>query len=689
MDPRDRESILQDLASEDGEIRRLAVERLALLPTAEALQHLVARLGDSDWRVRKAAVERLATHAEPAVACRSLVAALADGENPGRRNAALEALVRSGPVATPILLEATASPDPDVRKQVVDALAGVADPASAARLTALLADPDANVRGAAADALGALGRPDAAPALLAAVREDGERLVRLSALRALARIEHPAAPGALETALSDSLLRPAALTLLGWSDHPEAAEVLLKGLASGSRASAEASMAALLRLLARLESGDAQLLAARIREAARATPALVEQALARLAQGDLATRLSLVQFLGLLADERVVEPLVRAGRDEALAEMVLATLESLGDVAEGALATRFAHLEADERALACELFGRGSAPKGRDCLLEALVDPDPLLRATAARSLGRRRDAGALEALVSRFEAETAEGEELELLAEAIVAVASPRAGGSRELARRAARLLAEGISETSEEHRSATARVLGQLGGAGDSEELALLLSDPSEAVRRAAVEGLAQLAGEALPEPLRLACADEAPSVRIAAAAALAGSRDPLALDFLERLAADEDATVRGAALRAVGALEARGGDAAGRRLALLEAGAAEGGAVAMAALEALRSLGDPRALPVAERLLEAEAPELARAAVACIGRVGALPDVERLAPLLEHPAWAVRAETVAVLAERGVRRAVPALLRRLEGERDDFVREALLRALERLES
>jgi hypothetical protein len=38
--------------------------------------------------------------------------------------------------------------------------------------------------------------------------------------------------------------------------------------------------------------------------------------------------------------------------------------------------------------------------------------------------------------------------------------------------------------------------------------------------------------------------------------------------------------------------------------------------------------------------------------------------------------------------VLAERGVRRAVPALLRRLEDERDEFVREALLRALERLE-
>ena len=96
MEARERESIQRDLASADDELRRLAVERLALLPAAEVIPELIARLGDPSWRVRKAAVERLAASPEPGRACDSLLAALADGENPGRRNAALEALAEDG-----------------------------------------------------------------------------------------------------------------------------------------------------------------------------------------------------------------------------------------------------------------------------------------------------------------------------------------------------------------------------------------------------------------------------------------------------------------------------------------------------------------------------------------------------------------------------------------------------------------
>ena len=691
MDARDRDSILQDLASADDELRRLAVERLGLLPAAESIPHLVACLGDESWRVRKAAVERLAASADPARAGGLLVSALADGENPGRRNAALEALVRCGSAVLPALLEATSSADPDVRKQGVDALIGIADPSSAGRLSELLSDPDANVRGAAADALGTIGRPETAPALLRAVRGERERLVRLSALRALARMEHPVAAGELSGALADALLRPAALSLLGWSDDPGAAELLLKGLASGSRAGGEAAMEALLRLAGRLPASEGEQLAARARETALGVPEVVERAVARLAEADLPTRLTLVQFLGLLRSEQVVLPLLRAGRDEALTEVVLATLESFGPLAESVLDARSESLDADERVLACELFGRGSTGAGRRRLLEALVQADPMLRAAAARALARRRDPEALEALVRRFEEEAAEegdGEELELLADAIAAIAGPESGAGDGIAGRAARMLAARLPEASEAYRGAAARVLGRLGDSEDGGGLGLLLSDPSPGVRRAAVEGLARLARDVLPEPLRLALADEAPAVRIAAAAALARSSDARALGDLERLASDEDAAVRAAALRAAGALQPRGDDALARRLALLERGAAEGGPAAMAALEALRALGDPRAVGVAARLLESAAPELVRAAVACLGRVAEGRELELLIPPLGHESWAVRAEAIRVLAERGVHKAVPALLRRLDAERDEFVREALLRALERLE-
>jgi HEAT repeat protein len=60
----------------------------------------------------------------------------------------------------------------------------------------------------------------------------------------------------------------------------------------------------------------------------------------------------------------------------------------------------------------------------------------------------------------------------------------------------------------------------------------------------------------------------------------------------------------------------------------------------------------------------------------------------ELEALIPLLGHESWAVRAEAIRILGERGVQKAVPPLLRRLEDERDEFVREGMLRALERLE-
>jgi len=52
------------------------------------------------------------------------------------------------------------------------------------------------------------------------------------------------------------------------------------------------------------------------------------------------------------------------------------------------------------------------------------------------------------------------------------------------------------------------------------------------------------------------------------------------------------------------------------------------------------------------------------------------------------VSHRDWTVRSEAIQVLADRAVAKAVPAILRRLETEQDDFVREVMLRALDRLE-
>jgi HEAT repeat protein len=118
------------------------------------------------------------------------------------------------------------------------------------------------------------------------------------------------------------------------------------------------------------------------------------------------------------------------------------------------------------------------------------------------------------------------------------------------------------------------------------------------------------------------------------------------------------------------------------------LLERGVFDGGPVALAALEGLRALGDPRGAGVAARLLDAEAPELVKAAVACIGGCAELPRLEQLVPLIAHSHWTVRAEVARVLGEREAGHARAALAEQLRTEPDDFVREVIHVALEQLE-
>ena len=221
----------------------------------------------------------------------------------------------------------------------------------------------------------------------------------------------------------------------------------------------------------------------------------------------------------------------------------------------------------------------------------------------------------------------------------------------------------------------------------------MALLLKDPSAHVRRAAVDALVALdAGDAAAEPLRLALADEAPAVRIAAADALGASARPGVIEDLAGCADDEDARVRAAALRAIGlACRAHPGR---RRARIARADSSKPRSrdepfVALAAVEVLQRLGGVAPARMAALLARSE-PEILRAERVRVHRprraiVAAL---EPLVSLVSHADWSVRAEAIEVLADRGVVKAVPAILRLLETEQDEFVRDAILRALERLE-
>jgi HEAT repeat protein len=468
----------------------------------------------------------------------------------------------------------------------------------------------------------------------------------------------------------------------------------VKGLTSAARSSREAAMEALVGIASQTAPGEERALAERLRESTH-DASFLSDALERLRSAPLTTRLVLVQFLGLLGRADCVVPLLEASADEALAELATNALATEGAVAEAALEGAWAQLDDGARLRACALLARTSGAAGEGLLRRSLGASDPRLRATAARALAQRRSAAALPALVSALALATA-AEPVDLAGEADEAAALEAAigtlveGSATPLGDRAAALLEAQAEGAAEGFRLANARLLGRFGSAHHVAHVELLLSDESAAVRRAAVEALARLA-PARVEPLRCALADEAPLVRAGAAAALAASGDPAAVADLAALGEDGDPRVVAAALRAL-AIWARavGSEPARERaLLLLSVGLANGGMSALAAIDALATLGGPDAVALACAALGSPDPEVVEAAVACVGRHGSRDDLGRLLDYLGHPHWSVRARTVQVMQERRHVRAMPSILRHLEAERDEFVREAALAALRTLES
>jgi HEAT repeat protein len=695
FDNRDRKSVLRDLLDEDEEVRRLAVERVAALPIDEAIPRLVERIGDSSWRVRKAAVERLVACSETTRVVDALIVALGDGENTGRRNAAVEALADCGSRAVPQLVAAMESLDPDVRKLVVDALAGIGDPRSAPALIEVLDDPDANVRAAVSDALGAIGGEDAARALQkVAIREGEEQLVRFSALHAMAALDVPIRARDLAPVLNDAVLRPAGLALLGRVDDDEAVTVLLKALSSHSRSVREAAIGSLLRTLSGVDGAHSDVLVARIREAAQASPLVVGSAVDRLTDANLPTRLMFVQFLGLVRAEEAVVPMLLAAQDEALSQIALANLESLGELAETAIDAAWSELDTDARTEACVLYGRMGEEASAARLLAALEDPSPELRNAAARSIGQRGLTGALPLLMHRLESAAEDDdfeseEEIALLTEALVGLTKPKPDSDPEITEHAISFLTSSLEGAAEAVRLAIATVIGRIGRHHDAQVVEFLLKDPSPLVRRAAVDALARLDPGTAAESLRLAFADEASIVRIAAAGALGASQNEGVIDALRCLADDEDPDVRAAAVRSVGLrfIASRDEEHQSLVVELIDTALDDEAVVALAAIDTLRDMGGPVA-EHALRILDRAEPELVQEAVRCLGAHGDASCLESLLPLVSHPDWTVRAETIQVLSDRGVAKGVPPILRRLEAEQDDFVRDTILRALDRFE-
>jgi HEAT repeat protein len=671
--------------SGDEEARRAAVA--ALTGGDDALAQLVEALGDESWRVRKEAALRAASWADPARAVAALVAALAEPENVGRRNAAVEGLARLGERAVMPLLEALVG-RPEHRKLIVDTLGMIRDRRAVAPLGALLDDPDPNIRAATAEALGMIGGGEAETLLLGALAQ-GELLLSLASIEALNRLQAVLPRLQLEALLGTPVLKPSVLGALGHTRDPAAAQPLLHHLADASRAVREAATAALHHLHLSLDEAGRRLVA----DSLAALPPQAEPMLVQaLLEASPPLRRAAGSLLGLAGRASAAPPLALALGDEEVQDVAALALIRIGPPAMAPLAAMLAGADGPFRAaiyrLLPELGPLSPTVDARmqQLLIGGLTDEDAEAASAAARALGESGGVPALAPLVAAL----ARAATAEAAVQALTRLGVRRPEETRELIR------ARGFTGADAPH---LCRVLGACGRLEDGPLLLSLLRADAPALRGAAAESLAVLGGSAETEDaLCFALADEAAEVRLAAARALARFPSSRTAAALQGAAADAEPTVRAAAVRALGtrrtpsAVEAlralvrsTDGAVAVHALEALAAGERAAGPAASAApsdeevvLEALRR-DDAEVVKAALHLL---AERFRAAAAEAAGPEG--PPLAAVIRALEDARWDVRRAAAAALAAHDGPAAREALRARGRVEDDAMVREVIHAAL-----
>jgi len=369
----------------------------------DKLQH------SADPWVRKWAAESLCGRGETRVVA-PLVSALKDN-NPEVRVAAANSLgqVKDARAVEP-LIAALLDNDLTVRRAVISALGEIRDARAGTPLLAALKDDDTRVRRTAARAFGMIKFVQAVEPLIALLN-DKEPEVRVAAAKALGSLNDPRAIEALIVALKDDdfyVLRAAgvALNRLNYqptTDEQRAALFVAAGkwdeivpsrrdLRSGRRPQ---NTAPLVSDQQRDEEIKLQKLAVK--------PLLV--ALNSHRHGDDGVRMQAAETLGKIKDERAVEPLVTALKDNELRVRRAAALVLSEFHDTRAIGPLIQTLRRDDWGYwsTMEALAKIGAP-ALDSLATLLQDSDQKMRLLAIRALRKIQDARTPDLLASALE---------------------------------------------------------------------------------------------------------------------------------------------------------------------------------------------------------------------------------------------------------------------------------------------
>jgi HEAT repeat protein len=487
-------------AAQPASVRAAAISTLGYLRSAAATPSLGEILSANDTgELRKAALQALAMIGGDETVG-PLRLALSHPDSAVRRDAVGLAGLRGDTAAVPALATiADADLDEGVRVTALQTLA-VLDPGDhlhrvLTTVQELAHDPSPAIRQEALATLGVLGGKLSGEALLRLIRRDEDPDVRLAVAYAMPKLFRERDRETIERALvsatgegNPQAVREAAIWALGEIGGPTAERTLHRAL----NEKLETVRAAAAEGLGKIKSAEAiPRLAAILRED---TPTV---------------KVAAINALGAIGDPRGFDSLFAALKDEDVyvrgaAEKALQMIKSQPQpkLFEPQLKDRSPAV----RLAAIQQLSQSASPAVVPALIARLADDDFHVRQAAIQGLGRHSDAASLRAIIQALDDPNF------LMRQGAAAVLG--AIGSRE----AGQALSLHTKDPSGAVRSQVLRSLNDLGSA-DLQLFLAAAEDPDAAVRLVAAEALVGFAAPEARQALERLTKDEVPEVRLLA--------------------------------------------------------------------------------------------------------------------------------------------------------------------------
>ena len=666
--------------SPEVEVRRKAALSLAEEDPSIALPLLDSLLGDPNWRVRKAAVETLLALPHEAI-LPTLFTALYDPANAGKRNSAVEALIKVGPETLPHVYDRLVEEDVDVKLALVTLLGEIPSRASAPHLIYYLSHENVNVASAAITSLGRL-RDASNLSVLFDLFQRQDDWLWFHLIDALSSIGGPAATSKLMELYEWPKYRKAVLKSFGFMGDLQTLPFLLERAADQ-----ESPLLQVMEALGRIHHANMPeaMLPRHRREMARLVRqhfpmAILENLERAWAEAKVPERRGMVVVAGALADLGLLMRVLGELGNPYLQRDAYDAVLAYGRSAIPMLIQRLnSSPPLDQRVLLIRLLAASDGPEAVVPLLNQAYEDDVQIRMEALTALGEVSDTRSLQYLVSVLREEDRTFHEtairsiralarrraehraaLAAFGEAMVGDADEhvRRGGYVLLAEsptRDAGALLPGLTDPSASVRQAVVRLIAQRSGPATSQSLLPLLGDENPRVRRVVISALGRELLTRQPEVLMGALTDPDVWVRAEAAFFLAQSTDGEIAEALLKALEEDELPVRLGALR----------------------GLAEVGCGFL--FEAVKGLAGQEDAPV----------EIRQAALGALARSGRPEAVRVLVQAVSDHRWEVRSTAIELMGKSRDRRYIPVLLKEMEKDPDPLVRQTVIHALVELKA